>query len=82
MLLRKLVSAKNSLHVQVSSSSVTTAGNTEKPVSFLRSWWNALVEDDQPSWSQPNQESDPAKCIDMITKTQQHLRQFFQLAVS
>ena len=82
MLLRKLESAKNSLNVQVSPSSVTAAANTKKPVSFLRSWWNALTEDDQPSWNQVNQESDPTKCVDMITKTQQHLRQFFQLTVS
>lgn len=83
MLLRKLESAKNSLHMQVSSSLPTAAGNAnKKPVSFLRSWWNAIMEDDQPSWNQPDQEGDPAKCIEMIDKTQQHLREIFQLVVS
>lgn len=80
MLLRKLESAKNSLQVQVSSGSVAAGGNTEKPASFVRSLWNMFMEDDQPS-NQRDQESDIAKCIDMITKTQQHLRDFFQLTV-
>ena len=84
MLLRKLESAKNSLHMQVSSGSIATAGSAKKPASFLHSLWNVFVDDDdddKPSWSQPGQGSDPTKCIDMITKTQKYLREFFQLTV-
>ena len=69
--------------MQVSSgAAAAAAGSAQKPTSFLRSLWNAIVmDDDGPSWNQHSQETDPAKCIETITKTQQHLREFFQLAV-
>jgi len=67
--------------MQVSSGPVTAAGNAQKPMSFLHSLWNAIMDDGDRSWNQPGQESDPSKCIETITKTQQHLREFFQLAV-
>ena len=66
--------------MQVSSGSTASS---EKPTSFLRSLWSVFMDDDddKPSWSQPGQGSDPTKCIEMITKTQQNLREFFQLTV-
>lgn len=78
LLLRKLESARQSLQAQVLANP-TACSNAQKPVSFLRSLWNAVMDDDQPSWSQTSQESDPAKCIKSITETQQYLREFFQL---
>lgn len=69
--------------MQVPSGSTATAGSTEKPTSFLRSLWSVFMDDDDdsPSWNQPGQGSNPTKCIEMITKTQQNLREFFQLTV-
>ena len=60
----------------------TATSSAKKPVSFLRSLWNVFVDDDdQLCCGQPGEGNDPTKCIDLITKTQQHLREFFQLTV-
>jgi len=75
-LLRKLENAKISLNSQILSRRDTQ----KKPVSFLRSLWNALVDDDI-VYDQQTQESDPTKCINMIEDTQKYLRDIFQLRV-
>ena len=82
MLLGRLQNAKSSFQTQESSASAGATGSAKKPVSFLRSLWNVFVDDDdQLLCGQLGQGSDPAKCVDLINKTQQHLREFFQLTV-
>ena len=75
-MLRKLENAKISLKSQIAS----PKDAQRKSVSFLRSLWNAIVDDDV-VYDQQTQENDPAKCIKTITETQQYLRDIFQLTV-